>query len=107
MAKSKGVVGIIGLGIMGGSFARNLVKSGWRVIGYDISEARRKELARAGVTIADGIPELAAAVPIVITSLPKPEALAAVAESLNTTSTPPAPPSTDSYCSFFSRSARR
>ena len=82
MAKSKGVVGIIGLGIMGGSFARNLVKSGWRVVGYDISPARRKELSQAGVKIADGIPELAAAVPVIITSLPKPEALAAVAHAI-------------------------
>jgi putative dehydrogenase len=49
---NKGVVGIIGLGIMGGAFAENLVAAGWRVIGYDIAPARRKALARAGVEIA-------------------------------------------------------
>ena len=26
---------MIGLGIMGGAFAKNLVKAGWRVVGYD------------------------------------------------------------------------
>ena len=47
--KTKGTVGVIGLGIMGGSFAKNLVAAGWRVIGYDISAAARREAQRAGV----------------------------------------------------------
>src|SRR5580704_8368584 len=38
----KGAVGIVGLGIMGGSFAQNLVAAGWRVIGYDIAPERRR-----------------------------------------------------------------
>jgi len=29
-------IGVIGLGIMGGSFARHLAGAGWKVIGYDI-----------------------------------------------------------------------
>ena len=36
-SRKKGVVGIIGLGIMGGAFAQNLLAAGWRVIGYDIA----------------------------------------------------------------------
>ena len=44
-------VGVIGLGIMGGSFSRNLVKAGWRVVGFDIDAAKRRELSRAGVEI--------------------------------------------------------
>ena len=32
-------IGIVGLGIMGGAFARNLRPSGWSVIGYDIDGA--------------------------------------------------------------------
>ncbi len=78
MAKTKGTVGIVGLGIMGGSFARNLIKAGWRVIGFDLSPAKRRELQRAGVAIADSAAAVAEAVPVVITSLPKPEALHAV-----------------------------
>ena len=33
--RRKGTVGVIGLGIMGGAFAKNLVKAGWHVVGYD------------------------------------------------------------------------
>jgi len=73
--KTKGTVGVIGLGIMGGSFAKNLVGSGWRVIGYDISAAARREAQRAGVELANSAAEVAAAAPIILTSLPKPQAL--------------------------------
>ena len=73
--KSKGTVGVIGLGIMGGAFAKNLAAAGWRVIGYDISAAARRTAERAGVEIARNAVELAAAVPTILTSLPKPQAL--------------------------------
>jgi putative dehydrogenase len=75
-AKNKGAVGIIGLGIMGGSFAQNLVASGWRVVGYDIDPARRRAMARAGVEIAEDAGDVAYRVPTIITSLPSPKALA-------------------------------
>jgi 3-hydroxyisobutyrate dehydrogenase-like beta-hydroxyacid dehydrogenase len=74
--RRKGTVGVIGLGIMGGAFAKNLVKTGWRVVGYDTNATRRRESKRAGVEIAQNAVELAAAVPTILTSLPKPEALA-------------------------------
>ena len=77
--KSNKTVGVIGLGIMGGSFSRNLVAAGWRVVGFDIDAAKRRELAKAGVEIAGSAKAVAAAAPIIITSLPKPEALAATA----------------------------
>jgi 3-hydroxyisobutyrate dehydrogenase-like beta-hydroxyacid dehydrogenase len=73
--KTKGTVGVIGLGIMGGSFAKNLVAAGWRVIGYDISAAKRREAQRAGVETANDAAGVAAAAPIILTSLPKPQAL--------------------------------
>ena len=73
--KSKGTVGVIGLGIMGGAFAKNLVRGGWRVVGYDISAARRREAKRAGVEIANSVADVAATAPTVLTSLPKPRAL--------------------------------
>ena len=74
--RRKGTVGVIGLGIMGGAFAKNLVKAGWRVVGYDTHPARRRETWRAGVEIAQNAVELAASVPTILTSLPKPDALA-------------------------------
>jgi putative dehydrogenase len=73
---SKGAVGIVGLGIMGGAFACNLVAAGWRVIGYDIAPARRRAMARAGVEIAADAAEVASKAATVITSLPNPKALA-------------------------------
>jgi 3-hydroxyisobutyrate dehydrogenase-like beta-hydroxyacid dehydrogenase len=75
-------VGVIGLGIMGGAFARNLVANGWRVTGYDISPARRRELSRAGIEIARDAAAVAQAAPVIITSLPKPEALLATAKAI-------------------------
>ncbi len=73
--RSKGTVGVIGLGIMGGAFAKNLSKAGWRVVGYDISAARRREAHRAGVEIAASAPAVAEKAPVILTSLPKPQAL--------------------------------
>jgi 3-hydroxyisobutyrate dehydrogenase-like beta-hydroxyacid dehydrogenase len=87
-AKTKKLVGVVGLGIMGGAFARNLVASGWRVVGYDIDAARRKELAKAGVEIADNVATLAAAAPTIITSLPKPQALMATVKAINAAKLP-------------------
>jgi 3-hydroxyisobutyrate dehydrogenase-like beta-hydroxyacid dehydrogenase len=73
--KSKGTVGVIGLGIMGGAFAKNLAAASWRVIGYDVSLKRRREAERAGVEIARNAAEVAGAAPTVLTSLPKAKAL--------------------------------
>ena len=83
MAKrKKGVVGIVGLGIMGGAFAHNLHAAGWRVIGYDIDRQRCRALARSGVDIAADAGVLAAESPVIITSLPKASALAATAAAI-------------------------
>jgi L-threonate 2-dehydrogenase len=79
---AKGNVGIVGLGIMGGAFARNLVAAGWRVVGYDIDAARRRAMARAGVEIAQDAKTLAAEVRTIITSLPKPAALDATVKAI-------------------------
>jgi len=73
--KKKGTVGVVGLGIMGGAFAKNLAAAGWRVIGYDISAARRREAARAGVEVGISAADVAAKAPVILTSLPKPSAL--------------------------------
>ena len=75
-------VGIIGLGIMGGAIARNLVDRGWRVIGFDIDAVRRAELAQANVTMADSIGQAAHNAPIIMTSLPSPAAVEDVARSI-------------------------
>jgi putative dehydrogenase len=73
-------VGIVGLGIMGGTIARNLVERGWRVIGFDIDAARQAELGSANVTIAGDIGQVAREAPIIMTSLPSAAAAADVAQ---------------------------
>jgi 3-hydroxyisobutyrate dehydrogenase-like beta-hydroxyacid dehydrogenase len=81
-AGKKGAVGIVGLGIMGGAFAQNLVAAGWHVIGYDIAPARRRAMARAGVEIAADAGDVARKAKAIITSLPSPKALAATVETI-------------------------
>jgi len=81
-SRKKDAVGIIGLGIMGGSFAQNLVGAGWRVIGYDVDPARRRALARLGVEIAAAAGDVARKARTIITSLPKPGALLATAAEI-------------------------
>ena len=73
-------IGIIGLGIMGGAFARNLVGSGWRVIGYDTEPERNAEAKAAGVEIAHSAEAVAEAAADIVTSLPTPRAALDTAE---------------------------
>ena len=75
-------VGIVGLGIMGGAIARNLVDRGWRVIGYDIDAARRAELAQANVIIAGNVGQVARDAAVIMTSLPSPAAVDQVAREI-------------------------
>jgi len=83
MSKTKkGAVGIIGLGIMGGAFARNLAAAGWQVKGFDLDPARCAELSEAGVGIAPDVAALAQSAPTIITSLPSPAALEQVAREI-------------------------
>jgi 3-hydroxyisobutyrate dehydrogenase/glyoxylate/succinic semialdehyde reductase len=75
-------VGIVGLGIMGGAIARNLVDRGWRVIAFDIDAARRDQLAQANVAIAASAVQVLRDAPIVMTSLPSPAAVDQVAQEI-------------------------
>src|SRR6202035_1149782 len=75
-------VGIVGLGIMGGAIARNLVERGWRVIGFDTDATRRAELAIANVAIAGDVGQVARDAPIIMTSLPSPAAVEQVAQEI-------------------------
>jgi 3-hydroxyisobutyrate dehydrogenase-like beta-hydroxyacid dehydrogenase len=78
----KDTVGIIGLGIMGGAFAQNLIAAGWQVVGYDIAPARRRAMAKRGVDIAENAGDVARRAHTIITSLPKPAALIEAAAAI-------------------------
>ena len=75
-------IGIIGLGIMGGTMARALLAAGHQVIGYDINAASMRALRRAGGTPMPGCAELASEADALITSLPSAQALHDVVAAL-------------------------
>lgn len=63
-------IAFIGLGNMGAPMARNLVKAGHAVVGYDIVQANRDRLLEAGGTVAADIGAAARGAEAVITMLP-------------------------------------
>ena len=75
-------VGIVGLGIMGGAIARNLIERGWRVIGFDVNSERNAELAKAKVLIADDVAQVTRDTSVIMTSLPTPAAVENVAQEI-------------------------
>jgi L-threonate 2-dehydrogenase len=46
------VVGMIGLGIMGSAMSANLMRAGYKVVGYDVLRRRREEHRKAGGSVA-------------------------------------------------------
>jgi 3-hydroxyisobutyrate dehydrogenase-like beta-hydroxyacid dehydrogenase len=83
------VAGIVGLGIMGGAIARNLVERQWSVVAFDIDSAKCEAAKSAGVEIATSPAGVARRAPIIMTSLPSPSAAFAVAEEIARSGTPP------------------
>ena len=73
-------VGVVGLGIMGSAICASLARAGFTVHGYDLLEARRRSLKRAGGFPAGSCSAVFSKAPVVITSLPSAEALHAVAK---------------------------
>ena len=75
-------IGIIGLGIMGGAIARNLIAAGFRVGGFDIDKGRAAAAAASGVALRGSAAEAADGADLVLTSLPSIAALDETAEAL-------------------------
>lgn len=59
MADRKDKVGIVGMGDMGSGLAKNLLKSGFAVCGFDLSQTRMQQFADMGGTPAAGLAEVA------------------------------------------------
>jgi len=75
-------VGLIGLGIMGGAMASNLLRAGHRVTGFDIDVAKTEALAELGLMAVPSPTDVAASSEIIILSLPSSAALHAVTQEL-------------------------
>jgi 3-hydroxyisobutyrate dehydrogenase-like beta-hydroxyacid dehydrogenase len=72
-------IGFIGLGTMGASFATNLIKGGWEVTVHDIHRQVAEPHLSAGAKWAATPRELAATSDVILTSLPGPPEVEAVA----------------------------
>ena len=75
MNRTKNTIGIIGLGTMGGAMAKNLIKGGYNVLGFDLDTEKNVELKHAGGEIATSPQDVFDTSEISISSLPSPEAL--------------------------------
>jgi len=84
MTEGKIGVGFIGLGIMGGPMAANVLKAGFGLKVYDRIADRIEPLCQAGAAVADSAAAVAADSDIVITCVPdSPDVLAVVLDREN------------------------
>jgi 3-hydroxyisobutyrate dehydrogenase-like beta-hydroxyacid dehydrogenase len=72
-------IGLIGLGVMGSAMARNLIRAGHEVVGYDIDGARLAAFGEMGGQPAHSAAEVSTIAGLVVFSLPTTAALAKVA----------------------------
>ena len=72
-------IGFVGLGTMGASFATNIIKAGFQVTVHDLHRQVAEPHLAAGATWASTPRELAAASDVILTSLPGPVEVEAVA----------------------------
>jgi len=70
MNENKPIVGVVGLGIMGSAFSKNLLEKGFRVIGFDVAPKAREHAAQLGVVIADSPRAVGEQSDCVLSSLP-------------------------------------
>lgn len=71
-------VGLVGVGIMGSAMARNLIRAGFSVVGYDPSSKACDHLWEIGGQALNSPRAVADIAPIILTSLPNETALAEV-----------------------------
>jgi len=74
------VIGFIGVGVMGGPMACNLLKAGYPVIVSDLNPAQLERCTAAGATAADNAETLVRQSQIILTSLPSSAVFVEVAE---------------------------
>lgn len=63
-------IGVIGLGIMGGAFARNIIRSGFTVYGHDIDSTNIEKFVEYGGIAAQSASDTASHCDVMITALP-------------------------------------
>lgn len=63
-------IGIVGLGLLGGAFARRLIDQGMNVFGYDVDAEKRDELKQYGAEIGQSTQDVFETCSLVLLSLP-------------------------------------
>ncbi len=81
-------VAFIGLGNMGGPMARNIVAAGFDTIVTDLDDAKVASVVAAGATAAPDAATAASGADVVLTSLPGPKQVLAVAQQIVPAMTP-------------------
>lgn len=76
------IVGVVGLGAMGGSIVRNIAASQRQALGFDLDAEKIKQANADGIDVEPSVAALAERVPVLITSLPSPKAVIAVAKEI-------------------------
>jgi 3-hydroxyisobutyrate dehydrogenase-like beta-hydroxyacid dehydrogenase len=76
-------LGFVGIGCMGRPIARRLLESGLKLTAYDRDPRKAEELIRYGGTVAQSVSELSSNCTVVLSSLPRDEAVLAIIEDLN------------------------
>jgi 3-hydroxyisobutyrate dehydrogenase-like beta-hydroxyacid dehydrogenase len=76
--RNRAIVGQIGLGIMGGAFAKHLREARFDVFGFDVDPKRRADLKRLGGTPEASVGAVTRKASVLITSLPSVAAVDAV-----------------------------
>jgi 3-hydroxyisobutyrate dehydrogenase len=76
-------IGCVGVGIMGSRMCGNLLKAGFRVVGYDLNVAALQAAVSLGVEEVPDLPALARESEVVLLSLPMPSSVLAVVEGPN------------------------
>ena len=71
-------IGFVGLGNMGGPMCTNLLRAGYEVVAFDLSADALQRQVEAGATAAESAAGAAAAADVFMTSLPRPDHVAAV-----------------------------
>lgn len=68
-----GLVGVVGLGLIGGSVALDALARGRPVLATDTDERQRAAAAGAGVPVVDDLPSVVAAADLVVVAVPAPQ----------------------------------
>jgi 2-hydroxy-3-oxopropionate reductase len=79
MAKTKELIGFIGIGVMGGPMAQRLIRAGHNLIVFDIDPGAMRRLTAIGARLARSPKEVADRASTVFVSLPTPQVVRTVA----------------------------